>query len=84
MIETISAEAVTIDFFIIIKKAVIQLWWFADIESSDIAIDVSESGYSNDELFFLWLQHWNRLSQHHQKGVYRMLILDDYDSHLIY
>ena len=38
VIETISAGAVTIDLFIIIKRAVIQLQWFADIESSDIAI----------------------------------------------
>ena len=52
VIETISAEAETIEFFIVIKNAVIQFWWFADIESQDIAIDVSETDYSNDELFF--------------------------------
>ena len=84
VIEAISAGAVTIDLFIIIKGAVIQLRWFADLKSSDIAIAVSSSGYSNDELSFLWLQHWDRLSQHHQKGVYHMLIIDGYDSHLTY
>jgi Tc5 transposase DNA-binding domain len=56
VIESISAGAVTIDPFIIIKGTVIQLRWFADLKSRDIAIGVSESGYSNDELSFLWLQ----------------------------
>ena len=84
MIEAISAGAVTIDPFIIAKGAVIQVRWFADLKFRDIAIDVSESGYSNDELSFLWLQHWNRLSKHHQKGTYRLLIVDGYDSHLTF
>ena len=43
VIETISAEAETIEFFIIIKNAVIQFQWFADIELQDITIDVSET-----------------------------------------
>ena len=84
VIETISAEAVTIDLFIVVKKAVIQIRWFADFKFRDIAIDVSESDYSNDELFFLWLQHWNWLSKHHQKETYHLLIVDEYDSHLIF
>ena len=57
VIETISAEAETIELFIIIKSAVIQFQWFADIESQDIVIDVSETDYSNDELSFQWIQH---------------------------
>ena len=84
VIETISAGGVIIEPFLIIKDLIIQLRWFADIQSEDIAIGVSDSGYSNDELSFLWLQHWNRLSQRHQKGAYRMLVMDGYDSHLTY
>jgi hypothetical protein len=84
VIEAISAGGITIDPLIIIKGVVIQLRWFADLESGDIAIGVSDSGYSNDELSFLWLQHWDRLSRRHQKGTYRMLIIDGYESHLSY
>jgi hypothetical protein len=57
VIEAISAGAVIIDSFIIIKGTVIQLQWFANLKSRGIAIDVSESDYSNNELSFLWLQH---------------------------
>ena len=53
VIEIISIGAITIDPFIIIKGVIIQLRWFTDIESSDIAIGVSKSGYLNDELSFL-------------------------------
>lgn len=67
---------------IIVKGVVIQTRWFADIRSRDIAISVSESGYSNDILSFQWLQHWNRLSKRTQKGTYRLLIMDGYESHL--
>ena len=84
MIESVSDDEIAIDLLIIIKRAIIQAQWFTDLASGDIAIEVSETEYSNDELSFLWLQHWNRLSQHHQKEVYHMLILDDYDSHLTY
>ena len=52
VIEAISAGGVTIEPFIIIKGIIIQLRWFTDLKSRDIAIGVSESNYSNDELSF--------------------------------
>ena len=70
VIESISGDGIAIDSLIIIKGAIIQARWFADLASGDIAIGVSETGYSNDELGFLWLQHWDQLSHRHQKGRY--------------
>ena len=81
VVESISADGVVIPPLIIIKGVVIQTRWFADIKDDDIAIGVSDSGYTNDILCFQWLQHWARLSRRPQTG-YRLLILDGYESHL--
>jgi hypothetical protein len=82
VVECISASGTVIAPLIIIKGAVIQARWFADLRDGDIAIGVSESGYSNDILSFQWLQHWDRLSKKSQQGEYRLLIMDGYESHL--
>jgi hypothetical protein len=82
VVESISADGVVIAPLIIIKGAMIQARWFADIRDNDIAIGVSDSGYSNDLLSFQWLQHWNRLSKKTQQSTYRLLIIDGYESHL--
>jgi hypothetical protein len=57
IVEAISAGGTVIAPLIIIKGAIIQARWFADIQDNDIAIGVSDSGYSNDILSFQWLQH---------------------------
>ena len=67
---------------IIIKGAVVQARWFADLQNGDIAIGVSDLGYSNDILSFQWLQYWNWLSKKIQRGTYHLLIIDGYESHL--
>jgi len=69
---------------IIVKGKVILAKWFADIHDDDYLIGVSESGYANNVLFFQWLQHWEAMSRRTQKGNYRLLLLDGYDSHLTY
>jgi hypothetical protein len=80
--ESISADGVVITPLIIIKGIVIQARWLADMQDGDIAVSISKSGYSNDLLSFQWLQHWNRLSKRTQQGIYRLLIIDGYKSHL--
>jgi hypothetical protein len=82
VVECISADGTVIAPLIIIKGAIIQARWFADLRDGDILIGVSESGYSNDILSFQWLQHWVQLSKRTQKGEYRLLIIDGYESHL--
>jgi hypothetical protein len=82
IVEAISAGCAVIAPLIIIKGVVVQARWFHDLKEGDIAIGVSDSGYSNDLLSFQWLQHFNRLSKRTQQGTYRLLIMDGYDSHL--
>ena len=52
IVEAISAGGVVIPPLIIIKGKVILHRWFADIMDDDYLIGVSDSGYSNDVLFF--------------------------------
>jgi len=52
VVESISADGMVIAPLIIVKGLIIQARWFADIQNSDIAIGVSDSGYSNDLLSF--------------------------------
>ena len=48
----------------------------------DIIITLSETGYVNDVIVYQWLQHFEIYSRKHLKGIYRMLIMDGYGSHL--
>jgi hypothetical protein len=81
VVESISAAGAVIPPLIIIKGVVIQTRWFTDIADNDIAIGVSDSGYSNDILCFQWLQHWARFTYKPNQG-YRLLIMDGYKSYL--
>jgi hypothetical protein len=82
VIESISAGGVVIPPLIIIKGVVIQSRWFSDIENNDVAIGVSDSGYSNDLLCFQWLQHWVRLRRRSQMEDTAFLLW--MDTNLIY
>ena len=52
VVECISVGGTVIAPMIIIKRAVVQTRWFADLQNGDITIGVSDSGYSNDILSF--------------------------------
>jgi hypothetical protein len=47
----------------------------------DFSLAVSDSGYTNDELCSHWLKHSKHHSAKRQKGGYRLLIMNGYDSH---
>ncbi len=47
----------------------------------DVLITTSDTGYSNDWISLRWLEHFDRFSQKHQKGAWRMLVMDGYGSH---
>jgi hypothetical protein len=52
IVEAIFAGYALIAPLIIIKGVIIQTRWFRDLKEGDIAISVSDSGYSNDILSF--------------------------------
>ena len=85
MIESISTGGETIPPMVVLKGKQLQERWF-DCTSidDDTAIVVSDSGFSNDELIFEWLKHFNKWSAKSQVGMWWMLLLDGRGSHCTY
>ena len=86
IIKSVSAAGTCIPPMAIMKGVVILKRWFAELppELDNLLVGTSDSGYSNDTLFFQWLQHWEHFTRISRRGKYRMLLLDGYDSHLTY
>jgi len=47
----------------------------------DVLVTTSDTGYSNDWISLRWLKHFDRFSQKHQKGAWRMLVMNGCGSH---
>ena len=56
-------------------------WYRVNDLEGDPMIALSDSGYSNTELSFQWLQHFPRHTQKARKGRHTLLIMDDHGSH---
>jgi hypothetical protein len=84
VVESVSAAGGHIPPLVIIKGVIIMKKWFAEIppKLNNLLVGTLESGYSNDTLFFQWLQHWEFFS--HSDNEYRMLLMDGFESHLTY
>jgi hypothetical protein len=57
--------------------------WIQDLHDDD-CIAVTDSGYSNDTIGFEWLKKFDESSKRYQQGVWRLLLLDNHDSHCTY
>jgi hypothetical protein len=83
MVEAISGSGEVLNPMAILKGVVIQRRWFDDL-TDGILVGVSDTGYSNDQLSFQWIQHFNRFAKPKRSNDWRLLILDGYDSHFTY
>ena len=63
---------------------ILEKWAEENDLDEDILLATSPIGYSNDELALRWLEHFEIHSRKSQVGVWRLLILDGYGSHLTY
>ena len=45
---------------------------------------MSESGFSNNQLSYEWIKHFEEHSAKSQTGAYQLLLLDGYRSHCMY
>ncbi len=86
VVESVSAAGNSIPPLVIMKEVIILKRWFAELplELDNLLVGTSDSGYSNNTLFFQWLQHWEHFTGISRRGKYRILLLDGYDSHLTY
>src|ERR1051326_7779194 len=56
--------------------------WYKDSKlPPEWRIAVSEKGWTDDELGYEWIQHFQEHTAGRQRGVYRLLILDGHGSH---
>ena len=84
-VESISGGGKTILLLLILCGIYILEKWAEENDlDEDILLATSPTGYSNDELALQWLEHFEIHSRKSQVGVWRLLILDGYGSHLTY
>ena len=83
-VKCVSAGGFSMPLIIILQGKQILNKWVHNNLDEDISLAVSDSGYSNDYLEYKWLVHFELHSRGTQRGVYRLLIMDGYGSHLTY
>jgi hypothetical protein len=82
-VEAISAAGDVIPPMLILKATQHLFHWYTHMHiPDDYFLDVSETGYSNDELALDWIQHFNQYSTRSQRGAWRLLIFNGFGSHL--
>lgn len=86
VIESGSAAGKAIPPLVIIKGGVVSERWFAEVppELNNVLVGTSDSGGSNDSLFWRWLRHWEHFTSINRRGEYRLLLMDGCDSHFTY
>jgi hypothetical protein len=82
VIEAISATGATIAPVVILSAKVLLLRWFDVVGDERIA--VTDTGYLNHLLALQWIRLFDQLTKDSAKGTHRMLICDQFGSHLTY
>jgi hypothetical protein len=49
---------------------------------NDVLFGLLESGYTNNQLSFEWIKHFNKQTRDSKKGKYKLLIMDRHRSYL--
>ena len=80
VIEGVNAAGWAIPPFIILAGKVHQSGWYRALPTNWV-VAVSDNGWTNDELGYKWIQHFNRHTESCTKGAYRLLILNGHNSH---
>jgi DDE superfamily endonuclease len=82
--ESISAAGELHTPIIVLKTATLLEKWIVNELADDTMLLYSESGYSNDDINLKWVKHFDRATQRKIQGVFRLLILDGFSSHIKY
>jgi hypothetical protein len=80
-IESVNAIGDVIAPMLVIKGSQFLARYFADLPDR-YCTAMSDTGYSNDEICLDWVKHWEKESRTIQKGVWRLLLFDGFESHL--
>jgi hypothetical protein len=80
LVQGVAATGRVIPPFLILAGKVLITSWFADLPR-DWIITVSPTGWINNDLALAWLKHFDAHTKASSTGAYRMLIIDDHESH---
>jgi hypothetical protein len=80
-VETIDADGIVIDSFLILLGANYLYKAFRDLFGKTL-IDISKTNYSNDDLNLEYTRHFNKYIINKHIDKYYILISDEYNSHL--
>jgi hypothetical protein len=82
VVHSINALGWSIAAFIIVKaQNHLAPWYTTDDIPGDWRISTSEKGWTDDEIGFEWLKHFDIHTKRRTKGEYRLLIFDGHGSH---
>ncbi|KAJ3527259.1 hypothetical protein NM208_g10786 [Fusarium decemcellulare] len=82
VIQAINAEGWAVQPFIIGAGQYHLANWYQDSNlPGDWAIATSQNGWTDNEIGFEWLKHFDRCTSKRSVGRYRLLILDGHESH---
>jgi hypothetical protein len=80
-VEAVSAAGNVIEEMLILPGKTHLERFYTDL-GDNVLVGLSESGYTNDELSYQYIIHFNRQSKKTQRGAHRILLCDGYGSHL--
>ena len=81
-IESVSATGQIIPPFIILPgKTHMRSWYEQPGLLPDTRLEISDNGWTNDELGLEWIKHFDKHTRNQVVGIYRLLILDGHRSH---
>ncbi len=84
-VKTINAEEEKISLMLIVFEINILNKWVQENDlNDDLLLATTEFEYSNDEKIFDWLKHFDFHSRKTQVEAHRLLIMNNYEFHLIY
>ena len=82
IIESVCSNGTVIAPVLIIPgKTHMESWYHENLAGKE-RILLSESGYSNDELAIIWLQHFIKQTKSTKESSWKVMILDSHTSHI--
>jgi hypothetical protein len=84
LIECVSASGKVIPPLIILAAKNHMEEWYQHLKEEDYLIAYSKAGYSNSELIFEWIHHFEITTKKYAGNSWRMLLMDNFDAHITY
>ncbi len=81
IIECINNIDKDISLMLILQKINLLFFYFNNDIDDDVIFTTSNTDYLNDWISLQWIKHFDHYSQHHQRDAWKLLVMNDYESH---